>query len=178
MPRQKGYNLIVCQMHTELAVDWVTVRASVRGIVGYHRSPRLQWHCLQWHPAYSDTFCMSQMIGLLLNFLCLQWQSGYSDTFSMSRGCHCKRGDLYWQIAKLPPAAAGVLTHDPSQYLKLSASTFLTQAWKGHLSGMAVFKSEKEVTKCNISMFLTQATALPISSELWLTNLLLTIMTI
>ena len=41
---------------------------------------RLQWHCLQWHPAYSDTFGMSQMIGLLLNYLWLQWQSGYSDT--------------------------------------------------------------------------------------------------
>ena len=60
-----------------------------------YRSPRLQWHCLQWHPAYSDTFGMSRMIGLLVNFLCLQWQSGYSDTFPMSRGCHCKRGDLY-----------------------------------------------------------------------------------
>ena len=35
------------------------------------------------------------MIGLLLNYLWLQGQSGYSDTFTMSRGCHCKRGDLY-----------------------------------------------------------------------------------
>ena len=59
-----------------------------------YRSPRLQWHWLQWHPAFSDTFGMSQMIGLLLNIFCLQWQSGYSDTFPMSRGCHCKRGDL------------------------------------------------------------------------------------
>ena len=60
-----------------------------------YRSPRLQWHCLQWHPAFSDTFGMSRMIGLIVNYICLQWQSGYSDTFPLSRGCHCKRGDLY-----------------------------------------------------------------------------------
>ena len=68
-----------------------------------YRSPRLQWHCLQWHPSYSDTFGMSQMIGLLLNYLWLQWQSGYSDTFPMSRGCHCKRGRLYfcWPVRLL-----------------------------------------------------------------------------
>ena len=28
--------------------------------LGY-RFPRLQWHRLQWHPAYSDSFDMSQM---------------------------------------------------------------------------------------------------------------------
>ena len=50
-----------------------------------YRSPRLQWHWLQWHPAFSDTFGMPQMIGLLLNIFCLQWQSGYNDTFPMSR---------------------------------------------------------------------------------------------
>ena len=36
------------------------------------------------------------MIGLILNHLCLQWRSGYSDSFAWSRGCHCKRGHLYW----------------------------------------------------------------------------------
>ena len=60
-----------------------------------YRSPCLQWHCLQCHPAYSDFFGMSRLIGLLLNYLCLQWQSGYSDTFLMSQGCHCKQGPLY-----------------------------------------------------------------------------------
>ena len=67
-----------------------------------YRIPRLQWHCLLWHPVYSDTFGMSQMIGLLLNFLWLQWQSGYSDTFPMSRGCHYKRGPLYIQLSNIP----------------------------------------------------------------------------
>ena len=38
------------------------------------------------------------MIALSLNYLWLQWQSGYSDTFPMSRGCHCKRGDLYFSF--------------------------------------------------------------------------------
>ena len=61
-----------------------------------YRSPRLQWHCLQWHPAYSDTFGMSQS-GLLLNYHWLQWQLltvtlAYCDTSPVSRGCHCKRG--------------------------------------------------------------------------------------
>ena len=50
--------------------------------------------------SYSETLSRSQMIGLLVNYLLqsyynLQWQFGYSDTFPMSRGCHCKRGDLY-----------------------------------------------------------------------------------
>ena len=35
------------------------------------------------------------MIGCLVNYLCLQRQFCYSDTFPISRGCHCKRGDLY-----------------------------------------------------------------------------------
>ena len=73
-----------------LASGCITVQSRSK-----YRSPRLQWHYLQWHPAYSDTFCISQMIDSLLNYLWLQWQSVYSDTFSMSRGCHCKRGPLY-----------------------------------------------------------------------------------
>ena len=70
------------------------IMGGVDQLIRQYRSPRLQWHCLQWHPANSDTFGMSQMIGLVLHSLWLQWQSGYSDTFPTSRGCHCKRGKL------------------------------------------------------------------------------------
>ena len=96
---------------------------SIRGDIWY-RSPRLQWHCLQWHPltprlqwhfwhvpidwfvtklplwlqwqsGYSDTFGMSQLIGLLLNYL-----SGYSDNlvtvtlFPCPEGVTVRSGDL------------------------------------------------------------------------------------
>ena len=41
-----------------------------------YRFPRLQWHRLKWHPAYSDSFDMSQ-----LAFLIYEKWFGYSDTF-------------------------------------------------------------------------------------------------
>ena len=31
-------------------------------VVGAYRSPRLQWHRLMWHPAYSDSFCQSHLL--------------------------------------------------------------------------------------------------------------------
>ena len=39
-----------------------------------YRLSRLQWHRLEWQTAYSDTFGISPMICLLLNYICLQWQ--------------------------------------------------------------------------------------------------------
>ena len=95
---QKGQNL--GRHMTKLSLATCPTHGQMMGFLrrpvpSRYRSPRLQWHCLQWHPAYSDTFGMSQMIGLLLSYLWLQWQSGYSGTCPMSPGCHCKRGPLY-----------------------------------------------------------------------------------
>ena len=50
----------------------------------------LQWHRLQWHPAYCDSFGKFH-----ITQKCRRKQiSAYSDTFPLSRGCHCNRGFL------------------------------------------------------------------------------------
>ena len=66
------------------------------------RAPRLQWHRLQWHSGYSDSFLVQKKISLLYWKSRLQWHSGYSDTFWPPQHCHCKRGGLYWKPRAMP----------------------------------------------------------------------------
>ena len=39
----------------------------------HYRLPRLQWHRLQWHPAYGDSFDRSQMAFSISKMMWLQW---------------------------------------------------------------------------------------------------------
>ena len=71
--------------------------------IGTYSPPHLQWHRLEWHSGYSDSFWVPKRIPSV-------WKSSDrvtladSDTYSLSQQCqkcHCKRGGLYYLLQNI-----------------------------------------------------------------------------
>ena len=54
-----------------------------------YRLPRSQWHRLQWHPCYSDTFDSSQMASHESELMSLQWHLLTMTLLLYPEGCPC-----------------------------------------------------------------------------------------